>query len=153
MGSGRAGSNGGTEVEEKEKSSQGSGEQERSSGGKAAGGTTEIVKMKKALRLQKFLIGALACVVVAGAVAVVGYQKNWFGLKNSDPGTAAGADIDRTLETGTARFPRLLREILTRKILRFPAIRKFICRRDKPRWMWRSPIRRETLVISHFSWC
>lgn len=82
-------------MEEKEKSSRGSGEQKNSSGdkeGKTA--DRDIVKMKKALRLQKFLIGALACVVVAGAVAVVGYQKNWFGLKNSDPGTAAGADID-----------------------------------------------------------
>ena len=82
-------------MEEKEKSSRGSGEQKNSSGdkeGKTA--DRDIVKMKKALRLQKFLIGALACVVVAGAVAAVGYQQNWFGLKNSDPGTAAGADID-----------------------------------------------------------
>ena len=60
-------------MEEKEKSSRGSGEQKNSSGdkeGKTA--DRDIVKMKKALRLQKFLIGALACVVVAGAVAEIG---------------------------------------------------------------------------------
>ena len=48
-------------MEEKEKSSRGSGEQKNSSGdkeGKTA--DRDIVKMKKALRLQKFLIGALA---------------------------------------------------------------------------------------------